>query len=221
MKKDAFWKVARQIASQAHLKQVDQAGRPAIEQDQAMIALIEKDFFFQWLLTASVQYRSNNPAYIEAHFSKSGISFTEAESPAVDLYTTSGPVDIVRSIVEDKIRQQLTHTLIAATYLHDILQISAYTVADLRAQGIPESVIVIVTILTQSKVVSKRDQLIRIRRNDLATIVKLAELDQQQHDVLAMPTTAETVHRLQENRRAMVILQSKYCLAVSQLVPNE
>src|SRR5699024_10547085 len=102
-----YWLVARQIAADVLANQVDATDRPVIEYLEAIGSLIRTDTFFQWLVQASVTYRSQNRDYVAQNFAQDGISLSTEAAPDVDLYTQPGPVDLIGAIVADKIQTRL------------------------------------------------------------------------------------------------------------------
>jgi (p)ppGpp synthase/HD superfamily hydrolase len=65
---------------------------------------------------------------------------------------------------------------VAAALLHDVIEDSEITASDLRAEGIPGSVVDAVTLLTRTEAVAPQDYYARIRTNPMALAVKLADL---------------------------------------------
>lgn len=217
-----YWLVARQIAADVLANQVDATDRPVIEHLDAIVSLIRTDTFFQWLVQASVTYRSQNRDYVAQNFAQDGISLSTEAAPDVDLYTQPGPVDLIGAIVADKIQTRLQHLLTAAVYLQDIFpNNSKYRSDDLRGQGIPAEVLTICQLLHPAENKGRRHYLIKVREHDLATIIKLADLYQHLTKTAALPSTAATIAQCQEDQWAINILKSKYTLQISPLVPNK
>ena len=64
----------------------------------------------------------------------------------------------------------------AIALLHDVLEDSDITVADLLAYGLSNKVVTAVQTLTKKKGQSYQDYLEKVKSNDLARVVKLADL---------------------------------------------
>lgn len=96
---------------------------------------------------------------------------------------------------------------IATALLHDVIEDSSFTANDLRKAGIPESVVVAVTLLTRTDDVAPIDYYAGIRTDQMALAVKLADL--------ADNTDPERLERLPADTQDR--LRSKYRLAYSEL----
>ncbi|WP_125766366.1 hypothetical protein [Lapidilactobacillus wuchangensis] len=217
----AYWEVAQQMAMAAYADRVDQFGQPVIKQLKAIVTLITTDTLFQWLLQASVEYRSQDREYIRQHFAQEGISLATETAPDFDPYTQSGPVDLVGSIVADKIQQRLQQILTAVVYLQGIVKDSSQKqLAALQQQAMPQVVLQICTLLNSTTNLSQRSYFIKLREHDLATIVKLAELNHDLTMIQTLPRTEQDVEQQQHDQWAINILKSKYSLKISPLVPN-
>lgn len=64
----------------------------------------------------------------------------------------------------------------AAALLHDVIEDSDFTLSDLLDRGIPNEVLRAVAVLTKSNHLSYQQYLKRVKGNDLARKVKLADL---------------------------------------------
>ena len=64
----------------------------------------------------------------------------------------------------------------AVALLHDVLEDSDITAADLLAYGLPNEVVTAVQTLTKKKGQSYQDYLEKVKSNNLARVVKLADL---------------------------------------------
>ncbi|WP_314063434.1 GTP pyrophosphokinase [uncultured Vagococcus sp.] len=64
----------------------------------------------------------------------------------------------------------------AVALLHDVIETSNYKIDDLRKSGLPESVVQAVEVLTKKPWMGEEEYLALIKQNQLARIVKLAEL---------------------------------------------
>ena len=101
---------------------------------------------------------------------------------------------------------------IATALLHDVIEDSDITASDLLAEGIPESVVDAVTLLTRTEDVAPQEYYARIRTNQMALAVKLADL--------ADNTDPDRLDRLPDDTQ--VRLRTKYrnayrCLGAASL----
>lgn len=64
----------------------------------------------------------------------------------------------------------------AVAYLHDVLEDTEMTLEDLRDYGFPEEVLAAIDILTKKKGQEYQDYLVIVKNNELARVVKLADL---------------------------------------------
>ena len=60
--------------------------------------------------------------------------------------------------------------------LHDVVEDSAWTLEDLRKEGLPEEVVQAVGILTKKRNENYEEYILRVKQNPLARQVKLADL---------------------------------------------
>ncbi|WP_265456003.1 GTP pyrophosphokinase [Enterococcus sp. HY326] len=65
----------------------------------------------------------------------------------------------------------------AVAYLHDVLEYTSLTIADLKAAAIPQKVIDAVVVLTRKEEETLFEYLDRIKKNNLAMIITLASID--------------------------------------------
>ena len=75
----------------------------------------------------------------------------------------------VASLVEGKLAKTIA-------LLHDVVEDSAWTLEDLRMEGLPEEVVQAVGILTKNRDESYEEYLMHVKQNPLARQVKLADL---------------------------------------------
>lgn len=61
-------------------------------------------------------------------------------------------------------------------YLHDVIEDTDITLEDLRDYGFPEKVLTAIDILTKKKGQDYQDYLVIVKNNELARVVKLADL---------------------------------------------
>lgn len=75
----------------------------------------------------------------------------------------------VASLVEGELAKTIA-------LLHDVVEDSAWTLEDLRMEGLPEEVVQVVGILTKNRDESYEEYLMHVKQNPLARQVKLADL---------------------------------------------
>ncbi len=89
-----------------------------------------------------------------------------------------------------------------AAALHDVVEDSEYTLADLRARGFPRKVVAAVHALTRRPGESYEAFILRAAANPIARRVKLADLEDNM-DVCRLGTLKQAdLERLQRYRRA-------------------
>jgi len=91
--------------------------------------------------------------------------------------------------VADKLKGE-PEEVIAAAWLHDVLEDTTETLDLLREGGIPESVIEAVEVLTKRKGVSYEDYLLGVKHNPIALKVKVADMI---HNLSDDPTASQIV----------------------------
>ena len=65
---------------------------------------------------------------------------------------------------------------IAAAYLHDVIEDTPVTIADLRVQGVNETVLTAVHLLTKLDSQEYLEYLLRLKRNEIARVVKIEDI---------------------------------------------
>ena len=75
--------------------------------------------------------------------------------------------------VAEQMQDEIT-TVVAL--LHDVVEDTKYTLEDLREMGFPEEVVEAVSLLTKQKGLPEQEYYVRIKKNQIAKIVKLADL---------------------------------------------
>lgn len=96
----------------------------------------------------------------------------------------------------------------AVAFLHDTLEDTAVTVADLRKIGMPNSVIAAVEVLTHDKNQPYFDYLAEVKKNTLARTVKLADLKHNSDTSRLINLTAADQKRLVKYQKAIAFLQA-------------
>lgn len=71
----------------------------------------------------------------------------------------------------------------AVAWLHDVLEDTKITEEHLRNEEIPEDVITAVKILTKNKDSDYLNYIIKVKRNDLARVVKIADINHNLSDL--------------------------------------
>ena len=90
--------------------------------------------------------------------------------------------------------------------LHDVVEDTPYTLADLRAMGFPPEIIDALTLLTHDKGVPYMDYVRKIKTNRIASAVKLADL-RHNSDLSRLDTVDEdALKRVKKYKQAMSIL---------------
>ena len=90
--------------------------------------------------------------------------------------------------------------------LHDVIEDSAYTPADLLAAGIPEHIVEALILLTHEDDELYLDYVRKLKCNDLARAVKLADL-KHNSDLSRLPmVTDKDLDRVEKYKKAMEIL---------------
>lgn len=90
--------------------------------------------------------------------------------------------------------------------LHDVIEDSSYTLDDLRKNGMDEEIIEAVSILTKPKNKSYDEYLKKVKENQLAREVKLADL-QHNSDLTRLSKVCEAdLKRVEKYKNAIVFL---------------
>lgn len=71
----------------------------------------------------------------------------------------------------------------AAAWLHDVVEDTPLTIADLRAQGIDEEILTAVDLLTKRDGEEYLQYLLRLRCNEIARIVKIQDIKNNMSDL--------------------------------------
>jgi len=97
----------------------------------------------------------------------------------------------------------------AAALLHDVVEDSPITLDDLRKEGFPESVVLVVSLLTHQEEVPYLDYVRALKDNPAAKAVKLADLTHNCNATRLNEVTAKDINHLARYRAAFEILQSE------------
>ncbi|MED3634536.1 GTP pyrophosphokinase [Bacillus thuringiensis] len=94
----------------------------------------------------------------------------------------------------------------ATAYLHDVLEDTEITDADLLSAGIPHNVVEAVQVLTKEKYMPYFEYLSRVKENSLARTVKLADLKHNSDRSRLARITDKDLKRLEKYRKAIQFL---------------
>lgn len=110
------------------------------------------------------------------------------------------PAHVAASVEGDKAK--------AVAWLHDVVEDTDTTFDNLAAQGIDDEVIEALRLLTHDKVVPYMDYVAKVKTNELARTVKLADLAHNS-DLSRLPTVTDTdLKRVEKYRAAIALLSS-------------
>lgn len=107
----------------------------------------------------------------------------------------------VASLVEGELAKTIA-------LLHDVVEDSAWTLEDLRMEGLPEEVVQAVGILTKNRDESYEEYLMHVKQNPLARQVKLADL-QHNSDLSRLTTVTEIDRKRAEKYRQAIAFLSE------------
>ena len=107
----------------------------------------------------------------------------------------------VASLVEGELAKTIA-------LLHDVVEDSAWTLEDLRMEGLPEEVVQAVGILTKHRDESYEEYLMHVKQNPLARQVKLADL-QHNSDLSRLTTVTEIDRKRAEKYRQAIAFLSE------------
>lgn len=107
----------------------------------------------------------------------------------------------VASLVEGELAKTIA-------LLHDVVEDSAWTLEDLRMEGLPEEVVQAVGILTKNRDESYKEYLMHVKQNPLARQVKLADL-QHNSDLSRLTTVTEIDRKRAEKYRQAIAFLSE------------
>ena len=107
----------------------------------------------------------------------------------------------VASLVEGELAKTIA-------LLHDVVEDSAWTLEDLRMEGLPEEVVQAVGILTKNRDESYEEYLMHVKQNPLARQVKLADL-QHNSDLSRLTNVTEIDRKRAEKYRQAIVFLSE------------
>ncbi|MDA8142115.1 MAG: GTP pyrophosphokinase [Desulfobacteraceae bacterium] len=104
------------------------------------------------------------------------------------------------------LRMETELEMIAAV-LHDVVEDSGLTIEDLRREGMPEAALAAVAHLTRAEEESYEEFIERVKQNDIARKVKLADLEDNMNIKRMARPTEKDLARLKKYRRAWFALK--------------
>jgi len=75
-----------------------------------------------------------------------------------------------------KIENDINHKAIIVAYLHDIIEDTKITAEGLMLLGLPQEIVDAVVAMTHGKNEKYKDYILRVKKNDIARLVKMADL---------------------------------------------
>lgn len=94
----------------------------------------------------------------------------------------------------------------AVAYLHDVIEDTDITSNDLLREGIPVNIVEAVVVLTKNKAYTYKQYLERVKKNELAKVVKIADL-QHNSDISRLKNiTQKDLDRLEKYQQAIKFL---------------
>ena len=104
--------------------------------------------------------------------------------------------------------QMVTEETTVVALLHDVVEDTGYTLADLGAMGFPKAVLDALALMTHDKSVDYMDYVRAIRPNPIARAVKLADL-RHNSDLSRLDTaTDKDLARREKYRQAIALLEN-------------
>ena len=104
--------------------------------------------------------------------------------------------------------QMVTEETTVVALLHDVVEDTGYTLADLGAMGFPKAVLDALALMTHDKSVDYMDYVRAIRPNPIARAVKLADL-RHNSDLTRLDTVDEkALARVEKYQKARILLEN-------------
>ena len=104
--------------------------------------------------------------------------------------------------------EQMTDELTTVTaLLHDVVEDTSYTLADLRKMGFPETVLDALAMLTHDDGATYLEYVAKLRTNPIARTVKLADLRHNSDLTRLDHVDGEALARVEKYRKAIELLE--------------
>lgn len=104
--------------------------------------------------------------------------------------------------------EQMTDEItVTVALLHDVIEDTDYTFDDLRGMGFPDEVISALMLLTHAPDVPYMDYVKKIKTNDVAKAVKLADLRHNSDMTRLDSTTPKDILRIEKYKSAIELLK--------------
>lgn len=94
--------------------------------------------------------------------------------------------------------------------LHDVVEDTDYSLADIRKMGFPEDVIDALALMTHDKTVPYMEYVAAIKKNPIAKAVKLADLKHNSDLTRLDDVDEKALLRVQKYKNAIAILSEEY-----------
>ncbi|MBQ9843069.1 MAG: GTP pyrophosphokinase [Oscillospiraceae bacterium] len=105
--------------------------------------------------------------------------------------------------------QMLDEDTTVLALLHDVVEDTPYTLADLARMGFPQKVLEALALMTHDPAIPYMDYVAKIKANPLARAVKLADLRHNSDITRLEHVDARTLARIEKYRQAMELLESE------------
>ena len=105
--------------------------------------------------------------------------------------------------------QMLDEDTTVLALLHDVVEDTPYTLADLAPMGFSQKVLEALALMTHDPAIPYMDYVAKIKANPLARAVKLADLRHNSDITRLEHVDARTLARIEKYRQAMELLESE------------
>jgi len=120
------------------------------------------------------------------------------------------PREVARVVLDNQLFTFMNNrleVLCGAALLHDVIEDTDVTVQGLIDMGVSEEITRVVNILTKYKGESYYDYIMRVKKDKLATEIKLADLEHNMSDMAVVPESKKTNNLLDKYKLAKYILE--------------